>query len=82
MLTLRLLVLTCTVQETNGYSDKLGGFDCRHNSFMVRLTISQVVGQRVEKKIILKNEDILNTVENLVQWTTRKKNILRKVHDP
>jgi hypothetical protein len=40
-----------------------------------RLRIAEEIGQRVEKKMVWKNVDILNIVENTVQWTTAKKKI-------
>ena len=49
-----------------------------YNDFVRRLSISQEVGQRVEKKMVLKNVDILNIVENFLQWTRDKKDVFRK----
>ena len=45
---------------------------------MVRLTISQMIGQRVDNKMVLKDVDIVNIVENFVQWTTAKKDVFMK----
>ena len=45
---------------------------------VVRLSIAQDVGQRVENKMIWENVDILNIVENFVEWTTSKQNVFRK----
>ena len=61
-----LLVLVTTIwglQETNRCPGKLGGF-YDYYDFVVRLSISQEVGQRVETKMVLKNADILKIVEN------------------
>ena len=44
---------------------------------VVRLSIAQEVGQRVENKMVLENVDILNIVENFVEWTTSKQNVFR-----
>ena len=81
MVFLRILVLVCTawagVQETKRYSDKLGEF-CHYNIFVVRLTISQDAEQRVDKKMVWKNVDILNMVENFVQWTSSQNDVFRK----
>ena len=80
LLALRLFVLVSTawaLQETNRCPGKLGGFYA-YNDFVVRLSISQEVGQRVEKKMVLKNVDILNVVENFDQWTTDKSDVFRK----
>ena len=81
MPTLGILVLVCTawagVQETKRYSDKLGAF-CHYNGFVVRLTISQDAEQRVDKKMVWKNVDISNIVENFVKWTKSKKELFRK----
>ena len=65
------------LQETNRCPGKLEGFYA-YNDFVVRLSISQEVGQRVEKKMVLKNVDILNIVENFLQWTRDKKDVFRK----
>jgi hypothetical protein len=46
--------------------------------FVVRLTIAQDVEQRVEKKMVWKNADIMNIVENFVEWTNSKKDLCRK----
>jgi hypothetical protein len=80
MLALRLFVLVSTawaLQEINRCPGKLGGF-YDYNDFVVRLSISQGVGQRVVKKMALKNVDILNIVENFLQWTTDKKDVFSK----
>ena len=45
---------------------------------MVRLTIYQKMVQRVDNKMVLKNVDILNIVENFVEWTTAKKDVFWK----
>ena len=80
LLSLRILVLVTTawaVQKTNRYSGKLGGFN-DYTGFVVRHSIAQEVEQRVEKKMGLKNVDIMNIVENFVEWTTSKKDLCRK----
>jgi hypothetical protein len=45
---------------------------------VVRHSIAQEVGQRVEKKMALQNVDIMNIVENFVEWTTSKKDLCRE----
>ena len=73
-----MLVSTAwALQETNRCPGKLGGF-YSYKDFVVRLSISQEVGQRMEKKLVLKNVDILNIVENFLQWTRDKKDVFRK----
>ena len=81
MLALGIMVLVCTawggVQETSRYYDKLGTF-YDYNGFVVRLTISQEAEQKVEKKMVWTNMDILSILEIFVQWTTSKKDVFRK----
>jgi hypothetical protein len=45
---------------------------------VVRLSIAMEVGQRVDNKMWMKNVDIVNIVENFVDWTTSKKDLCRK----
>ena len=80
MLSLRLFVLVSTawaLQETNRCPGKLEGFYA-YNDFVVRLSISQEVEQRVEKQMVLKNVDVLNVVENFDQWTRDKRDVFKK----
>ena len=81
MQTLGILVLVCTawagVQETNRYYDKLGGF-YDYNGFVIRLNISQEAEQKVDEKMVWKTVDILNIVDNFVQWTSSNKDVFRK----
>jgi hypothetical protein len=43
-----------------------------------RLSIAEGVGQRVEKKIVSKDVDIVPFISQVLDWTQKKPNIFRK----
>jgi hypothetical protein len=80
MLFLRILVLICTawaVQDINRYSGKFEGFIIIL-TFWGRMSIADGIGQRVEKKIVPKDVDIVPFISQVLDWTQKKPNIFRE----
>ena len=77
---LRVLLLVCTawaVQDINRYSGKVEGF-YNYSGILGRMSIAEGVRQRVEKKIVDKDVDIVSFISQVLDWTQKKPNIFRK----
>ena len=77
---LRVLVLVSTawaLQDINRYSGKFEGLIIIL-TFWGRMSIADGMAQRVEKKIVPKDVDIVPFISQVLDWTQKKPNIFPK----
>ena len=56
----------------------MGGFyEYNINAFVVRISIAEDIGHRVEKKVVYQHVDIVPFIMDVLQWRLNKRDVLK-----